>query len=91
MTREQLHSSPGFHAASLIAGAQHLRTLLKRSRGGDATAIINNEGRINGYLDAIDDLIAAASPKPPETEKKQYQPYAEPRPPQPQTENPNRP
>jgi hypothetical protein len=91
MTRAELHSIQGFHAPSLIAGAQHLRTVMKRKRGGDATAIINNEGLMNGYLDAIDDLIAAASPKPPEAEKKQFQAYAEPKPPQPQTENPNRP
>lgn len=91
MTREQLHSTTGFHAPSLIAGAQHLRTLLKRTRGGDATAIINNEGRINGYLDAIDDLIAAASPLPPEAKKREFQPYKDPNQTQPQTENPNRP
>lgn len=89
MTREQLHSIQGFHMASLIAAAQHLRTTMSRKRGGtDPTAIINNEGRMNGYLDAIDDLIAAASPLPPEAKKKEYQPYGAP---QPQTENPNKP
>ena len=87
MTREQLHSIQGFHTATLVAAAQHLRTSMRRARAGtDPTAIINNEGRINGYLDAVDDLIAAASPLPPETKKKEYQPYAAP---QPQTENPN--
>jgi hypothetical protein len=90
MTREQLHSVQGFHAPSLIAAALHLRTAMSRKRAGtDPTAIINNEGRLNGYLDAIDDLIASASPLPPEAKKKEYQPYAAP--PQPQQENPNRP
>jgi hypothetical protein len=90
MTREQLHSTPGFHTPTLLAAALHLRITLKRSRSGaDPTAIINNEGRINGYLDAIDDLIASASPLPPEAKKKDFQPYSEPQ--QPQQENPNRP
>lgn len=90
MTREQLHSTQGFHAPTLLAAALHLRTTLKRNRGGgDPTAIINNEGRINGYLDAVDDLIAAASPLPPEAKKKEYQPYAAPQPQQ--NENPNKP
>jgi hypothetical protein len=90
MTREQLHSTQGFHAPTLLAAALHLRTAMRRvGRGTDATAIINNEGRLNGYLEAIDDLIAVASPKPPETPKKEYQPYSGP--PQPQPENPNKP
>jgi len=90
MTREQLHSVQGFHAPTLLAASLHLRTAMRRlSRGSDATAIINNEGRLNGYLEAIEDLIAAASPLPPEAKKKEYQPYAPP--PQPQQENPNRP
>lgn len=90
MTREQLHSTQGFHAATLLAAAQYLRTAINRKiPSGDATALIRNEGRINGYLDAVDDLIAAASPLPPEAKKKEYQPYALPQPPQ--TENPNKP
>jgi hypothetical protein len=90
MTRAELHSVQGFHTPSLIAAAQHLRTTMNRKRGGtDPTAIINNEGRMNGYLDCIDDLLAAATPLPPEGQKKSYQPYA---PPQgPQTENQNKP
>jgi hypothetical protein len=90
MTREQLHSLPGFHTPTLLAAVQHLRTTIRRNRGGiDPTAIINNEGRMNGYLDAIDDLIAAASPQPPTAPKKEYQPYAPPA--QPQTETQNKP
>lgn len=90
MTREQLHNTQGFHTPTLLAAALHLRTIMNRKRvGTDPTAIINNEGRINGYLDAVDDLIAAASPLPPEAKKKDFQPYSPPA--QPQTENPNRP
>lgn len=90
MTREQLHSINGFHTGTLLAAAQHLRTTMVRSRSAnDATAIIRNEGHMNGYLDAIDALIAAASPLPPEAKKKEFQPYAPPQPPQ--GENPNKP
>lgn len=90
MTRAELHNTTGFHAPTLLAAALHLRTLLKRQRSSsDPSVIINNEGRINGYLDAIDDLIAATAPQPPDAPKKEYQAYA---PPQPtKTENPNRP
>lgn len=91
MTRAELHSFQGFHAPSLLAAAQHLRTTMVRSRAAnDATAIIRNEGHMNGYLDAIEALIAAASPLPPEAKKKEYQAYAPPGQSQP-TENPNKP
>lgn len=91
MTREELHSTTGFHPASLLAAAMHLRATMSRNRhAGDATSIIKNEGHMNGYLDAIELLIAAASPLPPQVEKKKtHQPYSEPA--QPQTENQNRP
>lgn len=86
MTRPELHNTAGFHPGSLLAAAAHLRTLIPRNRnGGDATAIIKSEGRMNGYLDAIEDLIAAASPQAPASTKKEFQPYA-----QPQTENQNK-
>jgi hypothetical protein len=88
MTRAELHSVQGFHAPTLIAAAAHLRTSMKRARSYDATTIINNEGRMNGYLDAIEDLIAATLPEKPEAKKKDFQPYAAPA--QPQPENPNR-
>ena len=87
MTRPQLHNIPGFHADSLIAAAAHLRSTMPRQRNaGDATAIIKNEGHMNGFLDAIEALIAAASPQAPTAAKKDFQPYS-----QPQTENQNRP
>lgn len=89
MTRAELHSITGFHAPTLLAAVLHLRTTMKRKRESDATSIINNEGRMNGYLDAIDDLIAAASSQPPAAPKKEYQPYAPPA--QPQTETQNKP
>lgn len=89
MNRAELHAVQGFHPPSLLAAAAHLRAQIPRNRhAGDATSIIKNEGHMNGFLDAIESLIAAASPQPPQTEKKTFQPYAAPA--QPQTENPNR-
>lgn len=90
MTRAELHNTQGFHAATLLAAAAHLRATMPRSRGiSDATGIIKNEGHMNGYLDAIEALIAAASPQPPTAPRKEYQPYAAPA--QPQTETQNKP
>lgn len=85
MTRNELHSVQGFHPPSLIAAAAHLRTLIPRARGVDATALINHEGKMSGFLDAIAALEAAATKQPENTIKKDFQPYA-----QPQTENPNK-
>lgn len=86
MTRSDLHNIPGFHPASLIAAAAHLRTQLSRPKGlTETTAIVKNEGRMNGYLDAIDDLIAAASKQPEPTPKKDFAPYSQP------SENQNKP
>lgn len=90
MTRAELHSTTGFHPASLLAAAAHLRATMSRNKhAGDATSIIKNEGHMNGYLDAIEALIASASPLPPETQKRKHQPYSQPA--QPQPENQNRP
>lgn len=90
MTRAELHSTTNFHPEILLAAAMHLRAMIPRNRhAGDATSIIKNEGHMNGYLDAIESLIAAASPLPPQVEKKAHQPYSQPA--QPQPENPNRP
>lgn len=86
MTRTELHSITGFHPASLVAAATHLRATMNRKRAGsDPTAIINNEGRMNGYMDALDDLVAAASQQAPKPEKSSFQPYS-----QPQNETPNK-
>jgi len=90
MTRAELHSIQGFHAPTLLALASYLRTHMNRHRAGsDPTAIINNEGRMNGYLDAIEDVIEATLPEKPEAKKSEFQRYAPPQ--QPQRENPNRP
>lgn len=88
MTRAELHSTTGFNPATLIAAAAHLRTMVPRSKGVlDATTLIRNDGRKDGYMEAIDDLIAAASKQPEATAKKDFQPYSQPA----QNENPNRP
>lgn len=90
MTRAELHNTQGFHAATLLAAAVHLRATMPRKSGmTDATGIIKNEGHMNGYLDAIEALIAAASPQSPIAPRKEYQPYAPPA--QPQTETQNKP
>lgn len=87
MTRAELHSLQGFHPASLIAAAAYLRLTMPRNKhSGDATAIIKNEGHMNGFLDAIEALTAAASPEKPKSEKRDFQPYS-----QPASENLNRP
>jgi hypothetical protein len=86
MTREELHSTPGFNPASLLAAARFLQANQPRPKVlPEPTALIRNEGRFNGYLEAIYDLIQAASPQAPKTEKRDFQPYAQP------NENPNRP
>jgi len=86
MNRAELHSTPGFHPQSLLAAALHLRATMPRQKAaGDATSIIKNEGHMNGYLDAIEALIAAASPQAPQLQKKDHQPYS-----QPPLENQNR-
>lgn len=86
MTRAELHNVVGFHPASLISTAAHLRKEMKRKRQGtDATALINHEGWMNGYLDALDALEAAASPHIEEAKKSILQPYS-----QPENQNPNR-
>lgn len=86
MTRTDLHNIQGFHAPSLIAAAAHLRATMPRNKhAGDATSIIKNEGHMNGFLDAIEALIAAASSAKPEPLKKDFQPYS-----QPQSETQNR-
>lgn len=88
MTRPELHNTQGFHPQSILAAALYLRTNLPRIRfAGDATAIIKNEGHMNGFLDAIEALETAALPEPPKGERKVSQPYSAP--PQPQTENLN--
>ena len=87
MTREEILNLPGFQPIFLTAAAEYLRTNIPRKRtGSDATALINNEGRLNGYLDALDDLVALSKPQRKPELKADYQPYAAP-----QSESPNRP
>lgn len=87
MTRPELHATQGFHPGSLSAAAIYLLTNIPRKRGGDATGLINNEGHMNGFLDAIEMLERAALPEPKKEEKKTFQPYSAPQ--TAQTENPN--
>jgi hypothetical protein len=85
MTRADLHNTQGFHAPSLLAAAVHLQVEIPRKPvAHEPTSLIRNEGYMNGYLDAIRDLKAAAGQKAPEIEKKTFQPYS-------QQENQNRP
>lgn len=85
MTRAELHNLQGFHAATLLAAATHLRATLPRKKQlTDTTALVNNEGWMNGYLDAIDAMINAASQQAPTTTPKTFVPYS-----QPATENQN--
>lgn len=79
MTRAELHNLQGFHPASLLAAAAHLRKDMKRKRASsDATAIIQNEGWMNGYLDAIEALEGAAMQQPEKKEFTPVQPYSQP-------------
>ncbi len=87
MNRTELHSIQGFHAPTLLAAVAHLRATFPRTKhAGDATTIIKNEGHMNGFLDAIEALEAAAKPQAPKTSQETFQPYS-----QPATPNQNRP
>ncbi len=86
MTREQLHSTQGFHPASVRAAAQYLLNNMPRKPVlPEPTALIRNEGFMNGFLTAIEHLEAVTAPKVPDAPKKEFQAYAPP------TENQNRP
>jgi hypothetical protein len=88
MTKVELQGIPGFHAPTLIAAAAHLRATMPRIRGTfDATALIRNEGHMNGFLDAVDALISAASQQPTKTDRVVPAPYSQPA----QNENQNKP
>jgi hypothetical protein len=86
MTRDELHAFPGFHAPTLLAAVAYLRAELRPVKTvAEPTALIATGSEVNGYLKAIETLIAVTQPKKPEGEKKTFQPYAQP------NENPNRP
>lgn len=90
MTRAELHNITGFHAPSLIAAETHLRAHFKAPIvNTDPTALIRNEGWMTGYLKALEDLRAAAVPRPEPTDKKIFQPYSAPQ--GNPAENPNKP
>ena len=79
MTREQLHGTAGFHPASLLAAAAHLRALMEpHNTPMEPTAQIVNGAEVNGYLKALRALEAAAKPKPPEADKTKFAPYSQP-------------
>lgn len=89
MTKAELHSVQGFHPATVLAASVYLREMMPRSRGGsDATALINNEGYMNGYLDAIQNLVQCLSPEKEKGTKGPQPMYTQP--PQPNTQNENR-
>jgi len=88
MTRAELHNVTGFHPASLLAAATHLRDSMARNKvAQEPTALIRNEGYLNGYLDALQDLESAALPAPPKTMREAFQPYSAPQ--QPSATNQN--
>jgi hypothetical protein len=90
MTKLELQGIQGFHAPTLIAAAAHLRaTMPRKAVASEPTAIIRNEGHMNGFLDAIDALISAASQQPAKADRVIPQPYSQPA--QPQNENQNKP
>jgi len=52
------------------AVSDYLKTNIPRPpRFADATALINNEGAMNGWINAADAIGALASPEPTEEEK----------------------
>jgi hypothetical protein len=88
MTKLELQGITGFHAPTLIAAAAHLRaTMPRKVVAAEPTAIIRNEGHMNGFLDAVDALISAASQQPTKTDRVVPAPYSQPA----QNENQNKP
>ncbi len=88
MTRAELHNVTGFHPPSLMAVATHLRDSMARNKvAQEPTALIRNEGYLNGYLDALQDIERAAYQQAPTTAPKQHQPYSAPQ--QPSATNQN--
>jgi hypothetical protein len=86
MTRAELHTLIGQNTQVIHAAAAYLRLNIPRKhRDGDATSLINHEGWLNGYLDAIEALTATTQPLPEKKEKTPVQPYS-----QPENQNPNR-
>lgn len=81
MTKAELHNIQGFHAPSLLAAVAHLRAELKPTKTvAEPTALIAVGSEVNGYLKAIEALLAAAVLQPDKTPPKQFQPYSQPMP-----------
>ncbi len=79
MTKAQLHSTSGITPEVVKALAAYLRARVPRKKvDRDATGIINHEGRMNGYLDAVDDLLDSVNPEPKQIEHNAAGPYSAP-------------
>lgn len=78
MTRAQLHSTPGFHPDTVKAIATYLRARMPRKKVADATLIVNHEGWMNGYLDAVDAAMESTMPEPKQIEHNAAGPYSAP-------------
>lgn len=77
MTKADLQNTPNFHADTARALSRYLRDNIPRgARTADATSLVNNEGRMNGFLDAVE-LIDKAISKEPEKETVKAQMYSE--------------
>lgn len=77
MTKADLQNTPNFHLETAKAVSRFLRYNIPRGlRTVDATSLVNNEGRMNGFLDAIE-LIDKATSKEPEKESVKAQIYSE--------------
>lgn len=89
MTRNELLGIPGFHIETAKAIATHLRATIVRGSAlaTDATFIIRNEGRINGFLEAVEAIESISKPVQEKTEQKPIGLYSQP--PQNQFPNPN--
>ncbi len=88
MTKIELHNIPGFHAPTILGAVAHLRAELKSTKTVDEpTALIRSGAEVNGYLKAIEALLAAASQQAPAPKKQDYAPYSAPQ--QPSATNQN--
>lgn len=88
MTRAELHATTGFHPDTVRALAAHLRATIPRKKATDATLIVNHEGWMNGYLDAVDAMLDSVNPEKPGKKPTQIPIYSQPIE---HTNNPNRP
>jgi len=78
MTRTELHSTQGVTPEVVKALAAYLRARMPRRKVTDATLIVNHEGWINGYLDAVDAIAESVNPEPKITDTPKGQIYSAP-------------